>query len=410
MVTVSKQGCSKSIVNIVFAIVALAVSNSAFSANECNEFEPKDFETNAEMPQKFNYLDQAFKLAPGNSPVGLSCKMKNSFWTELVGIVAEEYRFSDDLTGKRTFIAQRMADRLREWQADVDYENLRLLIETANSADPFGSNQKWMVGSLMDSIMNTLIQECSTNTISNECNNEYRLVRDRMIFATFMNNLGDVQRHPLVVEEVKKFNKRSAQWDAYLDNQQFQYLWELSLNYCRDNKNITGWKYVGCYVPLVGAGIAQADYDKKSANGWERVPTSRFIYLHPEIGAVYDKYEADDWHIKPSFIFEWIGVMNWKWNDSWTEPSDKIYSCKWDICPWGFSLVSQYANFSQHKDLGHGAAIHFRNYTITYTRHDSEFGGKDEWFVGVNISLSKLLGEGRNNNWKPLQSLFIGTN
>ena len=208
----------------LIATLILMISPVA-SAEDCNKYAPP-----ANKSDSFNYV-RTLSLA-NNESTGIECTKKLKINSTFVEAVARE------LPGARIVTHD---DRMRAVAALTEAYRTQVLL-TSELEDLFGPlaqyaerpdvlqrNSDWQGGTTYQ-LARQPIMNCTSR--SNKCDDLYSVARDSLAFRLRINSLGDDSRTGAVQEEVVRFARRDAQWQAYLDSQQFQYVWELGTNYC----------------------------------------------------------------------------------------------------------------------------------------------------------------------------------
>ncbi len=171
------------------------------------------------------------------------------------------------------------------------------------------------------------------------------------------------------------------QWRSYLEDQQFQFWWELSANYCLFNPRYTkpppAWKRVACFVPGLSGTLARRWAGESAATGWVSPPSQRVVYLHPDVGFMYAQNQPDGTSSQPALVMQWLGLLWW---DGY-EAGGRMYDA------YGVSIVSTIADLPESDSVGIGLMAHVRNYGLAVTRHS------DDWAVYLNFD---LLGRARD--------------
>ena len=374
-----------------------------------------------------------FGIAPGYSHGDLICTMEGKSYAERLEAYAsthtdclrklptskkmaiEQHRVLSSVGSIESEGARKLAilaiTEYFDSHRDANFKGAIPLVSAAKSQGEgeleFNAN-RWVVGAngtLYEALVNPFLNACSQT--SESCDTEFVSVRDSLAFIDRVKTLTDSKSASVLKGELSKMDRRIAYWDAYLDEQQFQYFWELSTNYCMDYPDFSRLEKLQCFVPILAGLKAQRARDKAPQQGWGEIPTTRWIFLHPEIGIAVSQGEEDGSEVQPSLIFEWIGIKRWKWNGDWKKDTDSAYACRWGLCPIGMSIVSQYADLASHKDLGHGASVHFKNFAISATHHEGERGGSEDWVISLNLNLSKLFLNNGGNTKAALRSVFI---
>lgn len=160
-------------------------------------------------------------------------------------------------------------------------------------------------------------------------------------------------------------------WNSYFDATQFQYPWELGINYFFDAK-FSHEQERDLYGNPIGL----------------RIPRSgRWIALHPDVGVSYFDDEPNGDRFAVSLLFEWIGYQ-------WTGLSDKS-KVKWPI---GIGIVSTWSDTKVIDSSGLGLMLHYKRFGIAVTSNHGDLG------ITLNFNLFRAF---QNNESKYAQKLKL---
>lgn len=205
-----------------------------------------------------------------------------------------------------------------------------------------------------------------------ECDASFDEFLNGLSLALFMSNVSSQIDSGLRKRVILRNRNRLAQWDAYLSEEQFQYPWELGLNFCW---YIPSWKEYSstlgrsqCFIPIYNVKLAMEVRDASPVHGWETAPEFRFIFLHPELAISYSSEPNAGDKVNAALIFEWVGAYWWNWNEDWKSADDNVFDCILDICPVGASLASAVVDLPDSDPIGHGLALHIHTFIADSTR------------------------------------------
>jgi hypothetical protein len=332
-----------------------------------------------------------------------TCKESRPIYQELNALL-DDYRYRTVLRIDASQIALRAGSIAREYDLAIDMSNL--------TVNDMISNDTWLQGKVFDQVVE-FPDNCKSQSagVSEACDSEFESFKDRLSFAYFMSEITDEINKPELEADLLHSARRVAKWNKYLDSQQFQYPWELSLNYCWQqpgwSEEDSRWGRAGCFIPGVGSGIGRRIQDEHSQLGWEEVPEWRYTYLHPDVAVSYSGEPSQGDRVNAALLFEWVGVYWWKWNDDWAKESDSVYDCFLSLCPVGLSVVTTLIDLPDNDAVGYGLALHVHNFTLAATKHDGERGADDAWVYSVSLNLAQLFAERGGGSGKALKSLFL---
>lgn len=274
-------------------------------------------------------------------------------------------------------------------------------------------NWKQGAGSTQEKIILAFPRGCRAVKVGDNANCDADFIRllDGLSLSLFMQEFAtQIDKH-IMQEELLRSSKRLAQWKAYLNDEQFQYPWELGLNFCW---KVPNWKNYDstfgrsqCFVPGWNVVKGRKVQDSSAPIGWEKSPSFRFIYLHPELAVSYSSEPRDGDKVNAALVFEWIGAYWWSWNEDWKKNGDDVFNCSFDVCPFGFSLASALVDLPDNDALGFGVSTHVHNFMISATRHEGKHGENSAWVFSVSLNLSKLLESDNGRTSKYLRELFL---
>lgn len=258
-------------------------------------------------------------------------------------------------------------------------------------------NQTW------EAVKTTLKENnCLAVPQSRDCDRTYAdaLAASGLLFA--MRDITAYYLQPATDMRLNEYRLNVARWDDYLTAMQFQYPWELLLNYCYDNpryvqkygdeangKNqaIPRWK---CFVPIWGTLVARKHLHNKPDIGFVSPPNRRWIFLHPEVSAIYagDQSSGDKYSL--ALNFEWIGRYFYRYDNT----TGRIKN------PVGLSIVSTIADLPGSNNHGLGLMVHYRNLGLSVTRHSGDT------VIGLNLNLLKAFEDLESNTVGKLKGKF----
>jgi hypothetical protein len=167
--------------------------------------------------------------------------------------------------------------------------------------------------------------------------------------------------------------RRTAAWNSYLYDTQFQYWWELVFNrYLEERcpKGLNAW-----VAPLISKKCEQRSVDSfKNEIGFREPPDYKASLLHPDLGVMYLDDEPKGDRFKPAVLVQALGYEWWDWKDG------KIENRR------GVSLVVSAADNSRTKQLGYGLQLRWNGYAFAVTDHDGKLA------VTLNLDLAKYIG------------------
>jgi hypothetical protein len=167
--------------------------------------------------------------------------------------------------------------------------------------------------------------------------------------------------------------RRTAAWNSYLYDTQFQYWWELAFNrYLEEQcpKGLNAW-----VAPLISKKCEQRSVDSlQNEIGFREPPDYKTSLLHPDLGVMYLDDEPKGDRFKPAVVVQALGYEWWDWKDG------KIENRR------GVSLVVSAADNSRTKELGYGLQFRWNGYAFAVTDHDGKLA------VTLNLDLAKYIG------------------
>jgi hypothetical protein len=168
---------------------------------------------------------------------------------------------------------------------------------------------------------------------------------------------------PQRAENLRKLQDLSAQWEAYLYETQFQYVWELMFNRWLDNK------------------LREIPKDPFGNEIGLRIPPSnRAIALHPDVGLQFIRGQQNGDRVVAAMTFEWVGYLEWTYKEN------RVDGLK------GVSVVSTVADHQSAPVVGTGLMFHWDDYAFAFTMH-----GKNLAFT-FNLKLGDKLST-VNDDW-----------
>jgi hypothetical protein len=178
-----------------------------------------------------------------------------------------------------------------------------------------------------------------------------------------------------LVDQRELSARRLKMWHAYRDEGLPQFLWEYWINSAQ----------------MKHADKRQTGPDGKNPLGYEPIPTSQFIFLHPGASLEWRdaKQDTTDSNVKPALYVELFGVNRW----SWDEKTGDMKGGK------GISLVMSYANRDGAKSTGYGLMFHSRltkQFTLGITR------AGDDTALLINVDLAEYFKQ-KMGYWKKIQ-------
>lgn len=179
-----------------------------------------------------------------------------------------------------------------------------------------------------------------------------------------MRNLMFALRQPLREELRDQLVRRTARWESYLYDSQFQYWWELGLNRWLEEKCPDGPNAV-VDAFLEGDECRDLKRDRYgNPEEWREPPRYRAIALHPDIGFMYKRDEPDGDRMKPSLVFQWFGYQWWRWGED--GKGTGVHGLR------GLSIVSTVSDNVTGSAIGLGLQVQYNEYALALTSH----GGK----------------------------------
>lgn len=172
-----------------------------------------------------------------------------------------------------------------------------------------------------------------------------------------------------IIDEAKL---REARWHSYLYNTQFQYWWELGLNYAVER---TCPEYMRWDCTEITSDV------KGNEIGFREPPNSKLSLLHPDVGLEYLNREPAGSRFKPVIMFQWFGYQHWTWQDSTANGL------------LGAALVSTVADTSVSRRVGTGLMLQWKKFSVSVTGRPGEVG------VGVNLNVIDWVGS-VNQEWE----------
>jgi hypothetical protein len=174
--------------------------------------------------------------------------------------------------------------------------------------------------------------------------------------------------------------RRVKMWHAYRDEALPQYPWEYWLN----------------SKAMERADTRPLGPDKKNPLGYETIPTSQFIFLHPGASLEWRdaRQESTDSKAIPALYVELFGINRWSFDSATGEM----------IGGKGISIIVSYANRDGAKSTGYGLMFHSRltkQFTLGITR------AGDETVYLVNVDLAEYFKQ-KLGYWKEIQKKIDG--
>jgi len=177
-----------------------------------------------------------------------------------------------------------------------------------------------------------------------------RSVRRRLKKILQKHQDGNYRRRANAILLFNKSNLRLKRWNSYFYETQFQYPWELLVNFTAD-------------------GGFEADFLNREAV----VPSSKLILLHPDVALTVADNGVDGNKLYPALTFQWIGFQRWSWKNGVAHH------------PWGLALTSTFSDIAGLDETGHGVSFLYDKYTLTVSEHG------DESVISLNLNLSGWL-------------------
>lgn len=167
--------------------------------------------------------------------------------------------------------------------------------------------------------------------------------------------------------------RRTAAWNSYLYDTQFQYWWELAFNRYLEEQCPKGLN--ARVAPLISKKCEQRSVDSlQNEIGFREPPDYKASLLHPDLGVMYLDDEPKGDRFKPAVVVQALGYEWWDWKDG------KIENRR------GVSLVVSAADNARTKQLGYGLQLRWNGYAFAVTDHDGKLA------VTLNLDLAKYIG------------------
>ena len=345
----------------------------------------------------------------GGSASADACLESAAFYERLRGVLDEAWRLNGQVINDTSLSEVAVNVRAIAHPPRVAVDLSEMDLERLKQTD----NWKQGAGSAHEQVLMAFPRECfsAIEGAQTSCDREFERLTDGLALMHFMQRVSTDANRDEIERQLRRSAFRVAKWDAYLSSQQFQYPWELGLNFCAQQPwedYSAGWQRAGCFVPVASSAIGMRVRDHVGPVGWEEVPEWRFIFLHPEAAVSYSSEPSGGDQVNAALVFEWIGAYWWNWNDEgWQKPGDPVYDCVLNLCPLGVSFAAAYVDLPDNDELGHGVSLHVRNFAFTATKHDGENGEDDAWVYSVSLNLSKLFEAANNDVGRAMRNLFV---
>jgi hypothetical protein len=240
---------------------------------------------------------------------------------------------------------------------EVDYWKLRGLSSTEPHGAPFQYLQD---------------KRCINITPSASCDAAYtnavELGDQIFIVARIVSLLQSTERGKLL-DDAKT---REDHWHAYLYDTQFQFWWELALNYAVEKRCPVFMRW-DCTPPKTD--------EHGNELGFRDPPQNKLILLHPDVAVEYLHREPAGQRFKPVIAFQWFGYQRWDWQGEGVSHL------------MGVALVSTVADTSVSKRVGTGLMLQWKRFALAITGRPKEVG------VAINLNVVDWIGS-VNPGWE----------
>jgi hypothetical protein len=153
-------------------------------------------------------------------------------------------------------------------------------------------------------------------------------------------------------------DKRVRMWHAYRDDGLPQFPWEYALN---------SW---------VMRRTDQRPRVQGNPSGYEAIPTSQLILLHPGAGLEWreDQGAIDDENLKPALYLELFGINRWSYEEDGSMRGGS-----------GISLMLSYTNRDGRESTGYGLMFHSRR-TKQFSLGIARAGSDTVFMLNVDLA------------------------
>jgi hypothetical protein len=214
-------------------------------------------------------------------------------------------------------------------------------------------------------------KDCFPHEPDERCNGVYpgavELADDIFLVDTVVSLLQSSDRGKLL-DEAKT---REDRWHAYLYDTQFQFWWELGLNYAVE-------KTCPEFMRWECAPVKTDPYGNEL--GFRNPPDRKLIFLHPDVAVEYLHREPAGQRFKPVIAFQWFGFQKWTWDG--TSASHLM----------GIAVASTVADTSVSKRVGTGVMLQWKKFSLAITARPNEVG------VAINLNAVDWIGT-VNQGW-----------
>jgi hypothetical protein len=183
-----------------------------------------------------------------------------------------------------------------------------------------------------------------------------------------------------VEAKIVELERRVKMWKAYREEALPQFWWEYGLNSWRMGKQDQ----------------RVVDGQANNPEGYETVPDSQIIFLHPGAALQWRDVKAgtSEEEVKPAIYVELLGLNRWSWNESTGEMRGGR----------GISLMMTYAERDGSQDVGYGLLFHSRTtkqFKLGIARSDGEM------MYMLNVDLAEYFKE-RMDYWQKVETKIRG--
>lgn len=313
------------------------------------------------------------------------CRKARKSYTDLVKEVQERFVSQRIGSGWETvatrtsrFLAQSLLEKslttFQDLPSDIqaEYEILNSEFESA-AADwnsPLWSKDQWNIASNRPAMRARIpwarIVGVATSDgdnpgacvdeklISQKCGTRYKQISPLIDHVLVMHDVVDAYLSDVRDRMASDTSRNNKKWQSYFDDLQFQYPWELIVNYNVDRK------FRG----------HQPKDEYNNPIGLRQPPGGRLILLHPDVGLSYFDDEPGGERYRASFMLQWVGYQ-------WAGYGDDGRVKR----PFGFSVISTYSDTVNVKGTGLGLMLHYGQYGLAFTDNDGDLG------ITINFSL-----------------------